>query len=185
MEEDEAGTPRRTRARHIKKKTLKNKALSVAFDEKDLRDFVTGFHKRKKKRRKEAEQQLQEVQRRKRIEARKKRKLEREFVLYGGVPAGPSAGTDEGTTMYDNVDVRVTVTTSEISHKEESPRERPEAAAAEATLKFVGGDVKKHHKVSIIKKKPFKRVVNNRSRRKPQTKRDKNKGKKRNKTPQS
>ncbi|KAL6984815.1 hypothetical protein U1Q18_018196 [Sarracenia purpurea var. burkii] len=83
MEEEEAGLPRTTRARYIKKKTLKNKALSDSFDEKDLRyqfiflfihidlgfclkrDFMTGFHKRKKKRRKEAEQQLQEVQHRK------------------------------------------------------------------------------------------------------------------------
>lgn len=37
-----------------------------------FRDFVTGFHKRKKKRRKEAQVQLEEAWRRKRIEARKK-----------------------------------------------------------------------------------------------------------------
>ncbi|RRT84043.1 hypothetical protein B296_00016017, partial [Ensete ventricosum] len=35
-------------------------------------DFVTGFHKRKKKRRKEAQRQLQEKERLKRIESRKK-----------------------------------------------------------------------------------------------------------------
>ncbi|THG18687.1 hypothetical protein TEA_022496 [Camellia sinensis var. sinensis] len=94
-EEDEAGEPPRTQTRHIKKRALRNKALSISFDEKDLKDFVTGFHKRKKKRRKEAERQLQEVQRRKRIELRKKRKMEREFVQYGGAPAETSAGPDE------------------------------------------------------------------------------------------
>jgi hypothetical protein len=36
------------------------------------RDFVTGFHKRKKKRRKEANRITEEKERRKRIEARKK-----------------------------------------------------------------------------------------------------------------
>ncbi|XP_057471302.1 LOW QUALITY PROTEIN: ribosomal RNA-processing protein 17 [Actinidia eriantha] len=199
MEEaDEAGEAPRTGARHIKKRALKNKALSVSFDEKDLQDYVTGFHKRKKKRRKEAQLQLQEVQRRKRIEGRKKRKLEREFALYGGAPAEASAGPDEdgdnsehdeesdpvpsisveGTTMYDNGDVQFTVKTSEISREEEekSPSKGPQAAAP----KLIGGDVKKHS-VPVNKKKPFKRVANNRSRRKPQNKRGKNKEKKRNK----
>ena len=39
---------------------------------REIRDFVTGFHKRKKKRRKEAQKQQEESLRRKRIEARKK-----------------------------------------------------------------------------------------------------------------
>ncbi|XP_058195463.1 ribosomal RNA-processing protein 17 isoform X2 [Rhododendron vialii] len=193
MEEaEEAGETQLTRARHIKKRSLKNKALSVSFDEKDLRDYVTGFHKRKKKRRKEAELQLQEVHRRKRIEARKKRKMERELV-YGGGPAETSAGPDEagedaeqdeeiepvpsisveGTALYDNGDVRVTVTTSEISREEELPIERPLAAALPSTV----GDAKKQHKVPVNKKKPFKRVVKTRPRRKQQKKRDIRKGK--------
>ncbi|XP_064964727.1 uncharacterized protein LOC135612380 [Musa acuminata AAA Group] len=58
--------------KHIKKRALRNKALTVGFNDKELRDFVTGFHKRKKKRRKEAQRQLQEKDRLKRIEARKK-----------------------------------------------------------------------------------------------------------------
>ncbi|KAF7149534.1 hypothetical protein RHSIM_Rhsim02G0120100 [Rhododendron simsii] len=193
MEEaEEAGETQLTRARHIKKRSLKNKALSVSFDEKDLRDYVTGFHKRKKKRRKEAELQLQEVHRRKRIEARKKRKVERELV-YGGGPAETSAGPDEagedaeqddeiepvpsisveGTALYDNGDVRVIVTTSEISREEELPIERPLAAALPST----GGDAKKQHKVPVNKKKPFKRVAKTRPRRKQQKKRDIRKGK--------
>jgi ribosomal RNA-processing protein 17 len=193
MEEaEETGEPQLSRPRHIKKRSLKNKALSVSFDEKDLRDYVTGFHKRKKKRRKEAELQLQEVHRRKRIEARKKRKMERELV-YGGGPEETSAGPDEagedaeqdeesepvpsisveGTALYENGDVRVTVTTSEISREEESPIERPLAAAFVST----GGDVKKQHKVPVNKKKSFKRVVKNRPRKKQQKKRDIKKGK--------
>ncbi|GMP72655.1 hypothetical protein CsSME_00030602 [Camellia sinensis var. sinensis] len=86
-EEDEAGEPPRTQTRHIKKRALRNKALSISFDEKDLKDFVTGFHKRKKKRRKEAERQLQEVQRRKRIELRKKGvKILRQILLFSLTP---------------------------------------------------------------------------------------------------
>lgn len=193
MEEaEEAGETQLTRARHIKKRSLKNKALSVSFDEKDLRDYVTGFHKRKKKRRKEAELQLQEVHRRKRIEARKKRKMERELV-YGGGPAETSAGPDEagedaeqdeeiepvpsisveGTALYENGDVTVTVTTSEISREEELQIERPLAAAHPST----GGDAKKQQKVPVNKKKPFKRVAKTRPRRKQQKKRDIRKGK--------
>ncbi|KAK3013399.1 hypothetical protein RJ639_009460 [Escallonia herrerae] len=84
----------RIRARHIKKRSLKNKSLSVSFNEKDLKDYVTGFHKRKKKRRKEAQHQLEEVERRKRIERRKKRKLERESV-YGEAPSDTGAEPDE------------------------------------------------------------------------------------------
>ncbi|EMS67037.1 hypothetical protein TRIUR3_33451 [Triticum urartu] len=60
--------------KHINKRALKNKALSISLDNKALKDFVTGFHKRKKKRRKEAQRITQEKDRRKRIEARKKRR---------------------------------------------------------------------------------------------------------------
>ncbi|XVF27724.1 hypothetical protein REPUB_Repub14bG0133200 [Reevesia pubescens] len=81
--------------RHIKKRALKNKALSVSFNEKDLRDYVTGFHKRKKKRRKEAQKKQEEAERRKRIERRKKRKLEKEFVLYGGALPSTGSGPEE------------------------------------------------------------------------------------------
>ncbi|KAL6538633.1 hypothetical protein OROGR_012621 [Orobanche gracilis] len=70
--EDGESGPLHTRVRHIKKRALKNKSLSVSFDEKDLKDYVTGFHKRKKKRRKEAMQKQEEAERRKRIEQRKK-----------------------------------------------------------------------------------------------------------------
>ncbi|KAM1045961.1 hypothetical protein EV1_036464 [Malus domestica] len=59
-------------SRHIKKRALKNKALVVTFNEKELSDFVSGFPKRKKKRRKEAEKKQGEALRRKRLELRKK-----------------------------------------------------------------------------------------------------------------
>ncbi|KAL3522187.1 hypothetical protein ACH5RR_015021 [Cinchona calisaya] len=192
---EESELPAGKAARHIKKRALKNKSLSVSFDEKDLKDFVTGFHKRKKKRRKEAEHKLQEAERRKRIEARKKRKLERELVMYGGAPPDSNADVDEsddnqdgseeeepiasvsGTTMYDNGDVQVTVTTNEISREEEYPSERslPEA------LQFVGVPDKKMTRIPVHKKKQFKKVEKKRSHPKPQSKRDKRKGKSKNK----
>ncbi|GMI82382.1 hypothetical protein like AT1G11240 [Hibiscus trionum] len=182
------------RGRHIKKRALKNKALSVSFNEKDLRDYVTGFHKRKKKRRKEAEKKQEQAQRRKRIELRKKRKLEKEFVQYGG--ALPSTGSEpdgvdenneddeerdptasvSGTKQYDGENMTVTVITSEISREEEDLNsERTQTAMPRS----VGDKVDRKQALSVSKSKPFKRVAKHRS--KPPNKRDKNKGKKRNK----
>ncbi|XWS12725.1 hypothetical protein CRYUN_Cryun37aG0115000 [Craigia yunnanensis] len=183
------------RGRHIKKRALKNKALAVSFNEKDLRDYVTGFHKRKKKRRKEAQKKQEETKRRKRIEQRKKRKLENEFALYGGALASTSSGPGEndenneedeereptasvsGTTMYDSGNMTVTVTTSEISRKEE------EDLTSEKThttmLRSVGDGVDRKRNFAVSKSKPFKKVARHRSR--PPIKRDRNKGKKRNK----
>ncbi|XP_071690048.1 uncharacterized protein [Rutidosis leptorrhynchoides] len=178
---------------HIKKRTLKNKALSVSFNEKDLSDFVTGFHKRKKKRRKEAQSQQQEALRRKRIELRKKRKLDREFVLYGGAPpdaneeSNPNGEVKEdevgeeddddsddenvtsisGTKVYDTGKVKVMVTTSEISREDDSVK----------IPKLPPGS-EKNSNLQVIKKKPFKKVEKRKSRPKAQTKRDKRKGKK-------
>lgn len=40
MEEEEPRPPSRFRAPHIKKRALKNKALSVSFSEKDLTYFI-------------------------------------------------------------------------------------------------------------------------------------------------
>ncbi|MFS8012151.1 putative nucleolar protein [Helianthus anomalus] len=130
-------------AHHIKKRALKNKALSISLDGKGLRDFVTGFHKRKKKRRKEAQNQQQEALRRKRIELRKKRKLDREYALYGGAPPDPEGESNKndeveddeqdnnndeeeenptsvsGTKVYDTGNGKVMVTTSEISREDD------------------------------------------------------------------
>ncbi|XP_044497290.1 nucleolar protein 12-like [Mangifera indica] len=74
----------KVRGRHMKKRALKNKALSVSFDEKGLKDYVTGFRKRKKKRRQVAEKKQEEANRLKRHQERKKRRLEKEacFVWW-------------------------------------------------------------------------------------------------------
>ncbi|KAD7117232.1 hypothetical protein R6Q59_006190 [Mikania micrantha] len=181
-------------AHHIKKRALKNKALSVSFNEKDLSDFVTGFHKRKKKRRKEAQNQQQEALRRKRIELRKKRKLDREYVLYGGAPPDQNGEPNEnddvneaeedeedneaddddehltsvsGTKVYDTGNIKVMVTTSEISREDDS---------AEIPKMTLGSEKKQN--LPVVKKKPFKKVEKRRSRPKTLTKRDKRKGKK-------
>ncbi|CAH8372220.1 unnamed protein product [Eruca vesicaria subsp. sativa] len=135
-----------TRAKHIGKRSLKNKSVTVSFDEKDLRDFVTGFHKRKKKRRKEAQKQQEESLRQKRIEARKKRKLDEMMVAGLGEEtedleaekkeAEPDALTS-GTTMYDTGELKVTVTTSEISREEDEPvrREKRQTTESDSTAK--------------------------------------------------
>ncbi|KAI3818758.1 hypothetical protein L1987_12575 [Smallanthus sonchifolius] len=191
--DDEQSHQHVVQAHHIKKRALKNKALSVSFNEKDLSDFVTGFHKRKKKRRKEAQNQQQEALRRKRIELRKKRKLDREYVLFGGAPPDPDGepnendevddveederdsddGDDEhltsisGTKVYDTGNVKVMVTTSEISREDDF---------AEIPKLPLGSEKKPN--LPVIKKKPFKKVEKRRSRPKTLTKRDKRKGKK-------
>ncbi|CAA7407368.1 unnamed protein product [Spirodela intermedia] len=169
--------------RHIKKRALKNKALSVSFNEKDLKDYVTGFHKRKKKRRKIAQRQIEEKERLRRIEVRRKRKLERETAMYGGaLPAGESEKTDSGaeedggdleqddlertqsvsgTKMYENSELTITVTTSEFSRGEDTdlseghPHVAPELSAA---VRKSGG--------LPPKKKPLKKVASQRSRKK-------------------
>ncbi|KAL1290593.1 hypothetical protein HN51_059242 [Arachis hypogaea] len=177
-----------SKVRHLKKRALKNKSLSVSFNEKDLKDYVTGFHKRKKKRRKEAQKQQEEVLRRKRSEERKKRKLEREFVLYGCAPTNADAEPDETDEhqedidqvepiaemkTYESGDLTVTVVTSEINPKEESYlSERKEAAGSHPI--FSEGK----HKLPINNKKAFKKVAKHRPRSKPKSKRNKNKGKK-------
>lgn len=181
----------RVRGRHIKKRALKNKALSVAFNEKDLRDYVTGFHKRKKKRRKEAEKKQEEAARRKRIEQRKKRKLERELAYYDGGPPSNDTELDEnnellendeetepristsGMTVYDNGDMKVTVKTSEIA-----PDEENDPIEKSWTNKATGAD--KGHGVPV-NKKSFKKVTKHKSQRKVQNKKGRNKGKKKDK----
>ncbi|XP_057796355.1 uncharacterized protein LOC131012420 [Salvia miltiorrhiza] len=190
---EEGGAPLRTR--HIKKRALRNKSLSVSFDEKDLKDFVGGFHKRKKKRRKEALQQQEEAGRRKRIELRKKRKMEREFVMSGGAPTDSGAAiakSDEeleheedsepvasvsGTMMYDNDDVQVIVTTSEISRDEVLPADKSEVGRAPS---MEGSEMSKQ-KTPVIRKKQLKKAPMKRSRPKTQRKRDKRKGNKKEK----
>ncbi|KAH6795447.1 hypothetical protein C2S51_036433 [Perilla frutescens var. frutescens] len=178
---EEGGAPLRTR--HIKKRALRNKSLSVSFDEKDLKDYVSGFHKRKKKRRKEALQQQEEAARRKRIELRKKRKLERESV-YGGAPPDAAESDEEheqdedsepipsvsGTMTYDNDDVQVIVTTSEIAREEAVPAEKSEAGRA---LSTEGSKAK----TPAIRKKLLKKAPQKRSHPRPQSKRDKRKAK--------
>ncbi|KAK2436883.1 ribosomal RNA-processing protein [Trifolium repens] len=171
MEEDSAILERKTG--HVKKRALKNKALGITFDEKDLKDFVTGFHKRKKKRRKVAQKQQEDAKRRKRNEERLKRKLERELA-YGGVPQ--TDDTEAATKTYENDDLKVTVVTKEINPEEESfPSERKEAAPGVSPHPIVA-DKKKS--VPINKKKPFKKVAKNKSQPKQRSKRDKRKGKK-------
>ncbi|KAI3466642.1 hypothetical protein Pfo_023305 [Paulownia fortunei] len=193
--EDGGPGPLHVRTRHIKKRALKNKSLSVSFSEKDLKDFVTGFHKRKKKRRKEALQKQEEADRRKRIEQRKKRKLERDFVMYGGAP--PHSGRDaaesdeehehdedsepvasvSGMMMFDNGDVQVTVATSEIAREEEYPIDRSEQGRTQSVEAFE----KSKQMIPVSRKKQLKKAPKKRSRPKPQSKRDKKKGKTKNK----
>ncbi|KAF8090669.1 hypothetical protein N665_0469s0006 [Sinapis alba] len=171
-----------TRARHIGKRALKNKSVTVSFDEKDLRDFVTGFHKRKKKRRKEAQKQQEESMRRKRIEARKKRKLEEMMVaglgeeIEDGKADDKDAENEEakpdalttGTTMYDTGELKVTVTTSEISREEDEPIRREKTQSTDSTAK-----VSSSQPAPLRKSKPSKQ--NRRSSTKTMKKRDKKK----------
>ena len=57
----------RGNARHMAKRNRRTRGLEVVFDPKDHRDFVTGFHKRKKQRQKDAVAKLHEARPRSRL----------------------------------------------------------------------------------------------------------------------
>ncbi|KVH96913.1 Nucleolar protein 12, partial [Cynara cardunculus var. scolymus] len=171
-------------ARHIKKRALKNKALSVSFSEKDLSDFVTGFHKRKKKRRKEAQNQQQEALRRKPAPNPDAESNENDEVKEAEGKEEEVEEEEEhltsvsGTQVYETGSVKVMVTTSEISREDDSLNGNLRAAEIP---KLTPASEKKLN-LPVIKKKPFKKVEKRRSRPKTQTKRDKRKGKNKNET---
>ncbi|XP_011043287.1 PREDICTED: uncharacterized protein LOC105138779 [Populus euphratica] len=165
-----------TRVGQIKKRVLKNKGMFVSFNEKDLRDYVARFHKRKKKRTKEAIKQQEEKLKLKRIATRKQRKLEKELALNGGAP--PAADESDkyeeddeeiepiasinGTAKYDNGDMQVTMTTNEISREDEDDH----SEKTQVTVpRFNEAD--KSHKLSVSKKNSFKKVLKHKSRLKP------------------
>jgi ribosomal RNA-processing protein 17 len=82
----------------------------------------------------------------------------------------------KGTTTYDHGNMKVTVTTSEISPEEETfPSDKTQVAVPQ----LIGAD--KKHNMPVTKKKAFKRAAKPKSRPKPQSKRDRKKGKKKNK----
>lgn len=76
-------------------------------------------------------------------------------------------------TTYDNGNIKVTVTTSEVSREEEiDPIDKTQTATTQLFAKD------KKHNLPITKKKPFKKVARQKSRSKPRSKRDKKKGRK-------
>lgn len=88
----------------------------------------------------------------------------------------------EGTTTYDNGDLKVTVTTSEISREDEIiiPIKNTEKAQdGEELSEPVSGGRK--NSVAVAKKKPIKRVVQRKSRPKSHSRKDNKKGKKKGK----
>ncbi|PKU83225.1 nucleolar protein 12 [Dendrobium catenatum] len=154
--------------RHINKKSLRNRGLSIAFDEKNLRDFVTGFHKRKDKRRKEAKKQLHEKERQMRIMARKKMKEAKELALKGQLKEldsdleqdvdsdakedGPTtiASVSE-TRIYENNNTTITVTTSELVNENQD-------LEPVHTIPKLSNKLEKNHKLPV-KIKPMKRAT--------------------------
>ncbi|KAL6001900.1 hypothetical protein ACLOJK_040464 [Asimina triloba] len=113
--------------------------------------------------------------------------MEKELALYGGVmpsedPSGAGLGPDasgseeyeqdgtsgptasvSGTKMYDNGDMTITVTTSELSHEDEDlkvPRSIPIPKLSDAA----------ENKHSLpVKKKPFKKATKHWAHKKPKT----------------
>ncbi|XP_062215590.1 ribosomal RNA-processing protein 17-like [Phragmites australis] len=192
--------------KHIKKRSLKNKALSVTLDEKALRDFVTGFHKRKKKRRKEAQKILQEKERKKRIRERKRRKEEKEVAMYGRVLSSDNADgaglENEGihndgeemettddlsaslseTKTYEDDGTRITVTTCKITGEDGDLGPKIVGpVSASYTTKNPSSAGKKNSSLGV-KKKPQKRTFKNKiKKKKGDKKRGAAKGKRKNK----
>ncbi|KAJ7238543.1 hypothetical protein O6H91_Y442300 [Diphasiastrum complanatum] len=76
MDDDEGGEEDRIKfsgavTHHLPKRVRRDKSAVIIFDETARRDFVTGFHKRKKQRRKVAEMQKKVKERQKRLKERK------------------------------------------------------------------------------------------------------------------
>jgi len=140
MEDD--GEHRRKLGKHVPKRALRNKSLVITFDENDRREFVTGFHKRKKQRRKLAEQQQQIKEREKHLAERKRRRLAIKLAsgeiseLPDENPKPISAGDiseqeddDEdsnnvsivnGTLTYEDGDITTIVNTCELNPENEN-----------------------------------------------------------------
>ncbi|XP_075559190.1 nucleolar protein viriato isoform X3 [Dermacentor variabilis] len=103
----------------MRKKRSKNppKKIHLVFDERERRDFLTGFQKRKKERQKKAQEKLkqQAQEEKRRLKAEKREILQR---LLGDKPvAGSSADVEreEQTVTYDMPDHTVTVANLESS----------------------------------------------------------------------
>lgn len=109
---------------HVGKRQQRTKGLEVVFDPAALKDYVTGFGKRKKQRRKDALKQIEQKQRQQRIldRAERRAKLRQELQLDryesgAGVAAadpgddaaafgdGSGEGGGDGDAGVDKVDV--------------------------------------------------------------------------------
>lgn len=77
--------------------------------------------------------------------------------------------------MYDNGDMKVTVTTSDLSPEEENFLDEKRPAAVPRSIA-----VDKKHNIPVNKSKSFKKAAKHKSWSKPQNKRNKRKGKKKN-----
>lgn len=115
--------------RHLSKRSRKDKGLVVVFDANARKEFVTGFHKRKKKRRKIAEQQKQLRDRQKRLQERRERRLALKESVAQSEPQDTAegdyeelvsdqdvckAGKENGTVMYEDDDMTTVVNTYSI-----------------------------------------------------------------------
>lgn len=103
----------------MRKKRSKNppKKIHLVFDERERREFLTGFQKRKKERQKKAQEKIkqQAQEEKRRLKAEKREILQR---LLGDKPvAGSSADVErqEQPVTYDMPDHTVTVTNLESS----------------------------------------------------------------------
>lgn len=109
----------RARIETMKKKRSKQppKKIHLVFDERERREFLTGFQKRKKERQKKAQE---EIKQRAQEEKRQLRAEKREILqrLLGDQPVAGSAAADvqaEEPVTYDMPDHTVTVTSLESS----------------------------------------------------------------------
>eukprot|EP00899_Mesostigma_viride_P015636 jgi/Mesvir1/24073/Mv10795-RA.1 len=106
---------------HIAKRARRNKGCVITFDEKDRKEFVNGFHKRKQLRRKFAENQQKEKKRRIRLQERKERREAlKEALAKGSENLGEDATAegegdddeDEGELDKEGEPATVTYTTT-------------------------------------------------------------------------
>eukprot|EP00252_Welwitschia_mirabilis_P017273 TRINITY_DN38296_c0_g1_i1.p1 TRINITY_DN38296_c0_g1~~TRINITY_DN38296_c0_g1_i1.p1 ORF type:complete len:198 (+),score=52.27 TRINITY_DN38296_c0_g1_i1:60-653(+) len=170
--------------KHWNKRSVRNKSIVVSFNEDDRREFITGFHKRKKQRRKRAEKEKEKKERQKRIQERKQRRLALKMAL--GEVAGdvhPSSSEhvsspkhysedsdaalkDDDTFIYEHEDATTIVRTCEINPEQHE--------TVMPNVKHLSTDVSKMEIPLQSKgKKQFKRIKKSKQSRKGHSFKDK------------
>lgn len=116
--------------RHVSKIARRNKNIEIKFDPSALREYVTGFRKRKQQRRVKAQKQIERKEKERIVEERaKKRQAIKDLIKDAGLDSnsededsGSSGGEEpmHNEKDYESRDARVTVTVQKMGDSSSS-----------------------------------------------------------------